>query len=49
MDFARSMERLRTDEGTSPGELEIIAGNILDLAKPEPSATGTSDGPAEER
>jgi hypothetical protein len=53
MDFARSMQQLVTHPGTAPGELEIIVGNLLDLAKsPSQSdtpATGTSDGPAEER
>jgi hypothetical protein len=29
--FTADVEKLRTDPGTSPGELEILAGNILDM------------------
>lgn len=31
--FEAAAERLVTDPGTSPGELEIIAGNLVGLAK----------------
>lgn len=31
--FANAIGKLRTDPGRSPGELEIIAGNLLDLAR----------------
>lgn len=33
--FNTAIDKIRTAEGVSPGELEIIAGNILDLAEPE--------------
>jgi hypothetical protein len=32
MEFGEAMRRLRTDPGTSPGEIEIMAGNLLDMA-----------------
>ena len=32
--FTAAAQKLRTDPGVSPGELEIVAGNILGMTEP---------------
>jgi hypothetical protein len=43
--FGAAVKQLCTEPGTSPGELEIIAGNLLDLAKPGELGDGHDSRP----